>query len=127
MDTTVLIDVLRGYAGATRRLDALQTTGDFPCICAITAEEISFQLRPRERERLADLIEGLGTAPLGIAEGRIAGWWRRDFKKRGITLSQADLLIAAAAYGLGGRLATGNPKDFPITEIAVEHWPVGER
>jgi predicted nucleic acid-binding protein len=35
-------------------------------------------------------------------------------------------LIAAAAAGVGARLITGNPKDFPMDEITVEHWPVGE-
>jgi len=34
-------------------------------------------------------------------------------------------LIAAAALALGGRLATGNPRDFPIDMLDVEHWPAG--
>jgi hypothetical protein len=25
----------------------------------------------------------------------------------------------------GIRLATGNPKDFPMAEVVVEHWPAG--
>jgi predicted nucleic acid-binding protein len=43
----------------------------------------------------------------------------------GVTLSQADCLIASAAVGAGARLATGNPKDFPMEELEVEHWPAG--
>jgi hypothetical protein len=35
-------------------------------------------------------------------------------------------LIAAAAAGIDARLATGNPKDFPMRGLAVEHWPAGE-
>jgi hypothetical protein len=27
---------------------------------------------------------------------------------------------------VGARLATGNPKHFPMPELEVEHWPVGE-
>jgi hypothetical protein len=23
-------------------------------------------------------------------------------------------------------LATGNPKDFPMPELKIEHWPVGQ-
>lgn len=42
------------------------------------------------------------------------------------TLAQADALIAAAAFGIGARLATGNPKDFPMKELQIEHWPAGE-
>jgi hypothetical protein len=35
-------------------------------------------------------------------------------------------LIAAAAVGIGARLATGNLKHFPMPELDVEHWPAGE-
>lgn len=71
------------------------------------------------------LFAGLRIAPLARAEGELAGGWRRRFAGEGITLSQADCLIAAAAAGVGARLATGNPGDFPMPEVTVEHWPVG--
>lgn len=44
---------------------------------------------------------------------------------RGRPLHQADCLIAATAVRAGARLATGNPKDFPMAGLLVEHWPVG--
>jgi len=71
-------------------------------------------------------LGGLRLAPLGRAEGELAGRWRRDYARKGITLSQPDCLIAAAAVGIGARLATGNPKHFPMPELDVEHWPVGK-
>jgi hypothetical protein len=39
---------------------------------------------------------------------------------------RADRLIAAAAAGIGARLATGNPKDLPMPGLVVGHWPTGE-
>jgi predicted nucleic acid-binding protein len=54
-----------------------------------------------------------------------AGAWRRSFAERGVTLHQADCLIAAAAIGVGAALATGNPQDFSMPELVVEHWPAG--
>jgi predicted nucleic acid-binding protein len=126
LDSTVLIDVLKGLPGASARFVALGPAGDVPHVCAITVEEVSAFLRPREREAAGAMFEGLAVAPLGIAEGHLAGWWRRAYRQRGRTLSQADALIAAAAVGIGARLATGNPKDFPMKELVVEHWPVGE-
>ena len=126
VDSTVLIDVLKGRPKTTARYDALEASGDEPFVCAITVEEVSAGLRPSERERAGLILEGLREAPLGIAEGRLAGWWRRIYRQRGRTLSQADVLIAAAAAGLGARLATGNPRDFPMKDVTVEHWPVGE-
>jgi predicted nucleic acid-binding protein len=64
-------------------------------------------------------------APLGRAEGELAGRWRREHAGRGVTLSQSDCLIAAATVAVGARLATGNPKHFPMSEVEIEHWPVG--
>ncbi|MGA9161918.1 MAG: PIN domain-containing protein [Actinomycetota bacterium] len=126
LDTTVVIDVLKGRPRTLARIDALQPAGDTPYVCAVTVEEVTAGLRPREREAATALFEGLTVASLGMAEGRLAGWWRRKYRGRGRTLSQADALIAAAAAGANARLATGNPKDFPMPEIAIEHWPVGE-
>ena len=125
LDTTVVIDVLKGRPSAVQRVDAMDRIGDTPYVCAITVEEVTSGLLPREREHATRLFEGFAIAPLGMEEGRIAGWWRRDLRRRGQTISQAEALIAAAAFQLGAPLATGNPKDFPMKEITVQHWPVG--
>lgn len=126
LDSTVLIDILKGRPGASARFVSLQPAGDVPHVCAVTVEEVSAFLQPGEREAAGAMLEGLSVAPLGIVEGRLAGWWRRSYRLRGRTISQADALIAAAAVGIGARLATGNPKDFPMPELVVEHWPAGE-
>ena len=96
-----------------------------PFVCAVSAEELLRGARETEVETIQRLLAALQTAPLGIPEGTLAGTWRREFATRGITLSQADCLVAAAAVGVGARLATGNPKDFPMPGLTVEHWPVG--
>jgi predicted nucleic acid-binding protein len=125
LDSTVVIDLLRQRVGAHERLRSLQLAGDDVYVTAITAYEVTVGLRPRERDAASRLFEGLRTAPLGIGEGRLAGWWAQRYAARGRTLAQADLLIAAAAVGLGARLATANPKDFPMNDVPVEHWPSG--
>lgn len=126
LDSTVVVDILRRRPGTLERLAAMQRAGDRPHVCAITAEEVTFGLRPRERADATTLFEALHVAPLGVAEGRLAGWWRATFRRRGWTLSPADCLIAASAVGIRARLATGNPKDFPMKDLVVEHWPAGE-
>lgn len=125
LDTTVLIDVLRGRTGAVDRLRSLRRTGEMVFLCAVNAEEIARGVRPREARAAERLLSGLRLAPLGTDEGWRAGEWRREFARRGRTLSQSDCLIAAATVGVGARLATGNPKDFPMRGIDVEHWPAG--
>jgi len=124
LDTTVLIDVLRGRAAAARIL-ALRALGDRPYVCAINIEELFRGAKPNEESSVSRLLNGLRVAPLGRVQGEQAGRWRRQFARRGISLSQADCLVAAAAIGVGARLATGNPRDFPMPELVVDHWPVG--
>jgi hypothetical protein len=126
LDTTVVIDILKQRPRTTARFLALEGQGDVPHVCAVTVEEVSSWLRPNERERATTLFEGLTEAPLGLAEGRLAGWWRRTYRARGRTLAQADALIAAAAMGIDARLATGNPKDFTMKGLVVERWQSGE-
>jgi predicted nucleic acid-binding protein len=78
-----------------------------------------------EHSPLLRFLGGLRLAPLGRTVGELAGGWRRDFARRGLTLSRADCLIAAAAVAVEARLATDNPNHFPMPELEVEHWPVG--
>ncbi len=92
----------------------------------VNIEEIHRGLRSaREREAADRLLGGLRLAPLGRVEGARAGEWRCAHADRGITLSQADCLIAAGAVAVGARLATGNPNHFPMRGVTVEHWQAG--
>jgi predicted nucleic acid-binding protein len=125
LDTTVLIDLLRGRPEAAGRLAMLREAGDVPATCAVNVEETVRGLRRAENEPASRLFRGLRVIPLGESEGWQAGEWRRGHARRGRTLTQADCLVAAAALAAGGRLATGNAKDFPMRELTVEHWPAG--
>ncbi len=124
LDSTVLIDALRGRPAASR-LTGLRRRGVEPCVCAISVEEIWRGLRPGEDAAARRLFNAFRLAPLGVAQGMLAGAWRRRFAEQGVTLHQADCLIAAAAQGIGASLATANIDDFPMREVAVEHWPAG--
>jgi hypothetical protein len=125
LDSTVLIDALRGRSAASR-LAGLRRIGTEPWVCAISVEEIWRGLRPKDEPVARRLFNGLRLAPLGLSEGIRAGTWRRQFAQKGITVHQADCLIAAAAVGIEANLATANVADFPMAELSVEHWPSGE-
>jgi predicted nucleic acid-binding protein len=126
LDTTVLIDALRGRRAAHRLRELHARGDDVPHICAINVEEVVRGLRPGEEGAVRRLLDGLKLVPLGREQGERAGRWRREFAASGVTLSQADCLIAAAAVGLRARLVTGNPRHFPMQELTLEHWPAGE-
>lgn len=125
LDTTVLIDYLRGQP-VVGRVETLRRRGDVALTTAINVEEVVRGLRPGEDTATGVLFDGLGIVSLGRAEGHQAGEWRRTFAKNGVTLSQTDCLIAAAARAMAAVLATGNPGHFPMSDVTVEHWPVGE-
>jgi predicted nucleic acid-binding protein len=124
LDTTVLIDALRERPAA-RRIERSLDVGEVPWICAVNVDEVLRGTHVEKEALVLRFLRGLHLAPLSRVEGERAGRWRRDFARRGIPLSQADCLIAAAAMAVGARLATGNPKHFPMPELEVEHWPVG--
>jgi predicted nucleic acid-binding protein len=126
LDTTVLIDLLRGRPGAIQRLGSLRRHPGVPCTTAVNVEEIHRGLRVDERAAADQLFDGLRVVEIGRGEGELAGGWRREHAARGITLAQADCLIAAAAVTGAIPLATGNPKHFPMTELDLQHWPVGD-
>jgi predicted nucleic acid-binding protein len=125
LDTTVLIDVLRGRPGTIERLRSLRHQPGVPCTTAINVEEIYRGLRDDETAAADQLFDGLRVVEIDRAHGELAGRWRRDHAAAGVTLAQADCLIAAAAVSLGIPLATGNPRHFPIRELDLQHWPVG--
>ncbi|MDP8976357.1 MAG: PIN domain-containing protein [Actinomycetota bacterium] len=125
LDSTVLIDYLRGRPAADR-VDALLDAGETLSTTGINVEEIVRGLRGDEQESAQALFSGLFVIPVGADEGWLAGTWRREAAAEGTTLTQADCLIAAAAVTAGARLATGNPRDFESMAAPVEHWPVGQ-
>lgn len=124
LDSTVLIDFLRGRP-AVERVRALRAAGDVPARTAINVEEIVRGLRENEIDAARRLFTGLVVLPVDARAGWQAGTWRREYTARGGTLFQADCLLAATALSHGGTLVTGNPKDFPMEGLDVDHWPVG--
>lgn len=125
LDTTVLIDVLRGR-GAGDRLRELRRDSTTLWVTVMSIEEVWRGALPAEFASARRLLNGLRLAELGRDAAERAGRWRYEHARRGVTLHQADALIAAATVSARARLATGNPKHFPMPDVHVEHWPVGE-
>lgn len=124
LDSTVLIDYLRGRP-AGEKIAAIKAAGDIAATTAINVEEIVRGLRPKEQNQAERLFAGLLQHPVDSQAAWRAGGWRREFAARGITLWQADCLIGAVTVQHRGTLLTANVKDFPMTELRIEQWPVG--
>lgn len=124
LDSTVLIDYLRGRP-AVGRVRAATAAGDVAATTAINVEEVVRGLRDDEAAAAQTLFRALLVLPIDASAAWRAGSWRRSYAAGGITLWQADCLIAAVAVVNAATLVTGNPRDFPMPDVQVEHWPVG--
>ncbi|HEX5594088.1 MAG TPA: type II toxin-antitoxin system VapC family toxin [Solirubrobacterales bacterium] len=113
LDTSVLIDHLRGSDSAAEYLAGLEAR---PSCSEISRIEVLQGLRSSERrsaDRLFALIAWVPvTEPMARRAGELGRRWRRSHAGIGV----ADLTIAATAEELGIGLATRNVKHFPMFE-----------
>lgn len=113
LDTTVLIDHLRGSSLAG---EYIASFGAPPSCSEVTRVEILQGARSAERRRIEHLFALLTWIPVDEAVSRRAGElgkrWYRSHPGIGVT----DLLIAATADLLEIPLATNNLKHFPMFE-----------
>ena len=121
LDTTILIDFLRGNEEAISILNSLVEEGPLAC-CPITVAEVFSGARPEELPRIEEFFDALVYYPISYKTARRAGLYRRDYQKKGITLSISDTLIAALAVDNSLALVTKNVRHFPMSDLTVmEH------
>ena len=110
LDTTVLIDVLRGDETARRWLGGLDEVPTCSEVCRI---EVIRGLRSAERSAAEVLFAGLDWAEVTEPIARLAGeLGRRHRASHGLAV--ADLVVAATAQHLGAALATHNLRHYPM-------------
>ena len=122
LDSSVIFDHLNGRFGRTEFLDELIEQGHLLACCPVNITEVYAGLRPGEEEKTAAFIESLEFFPVTAEIARQAGLLRRDWQKKGQTLSYTGVTIAAAALANGSPLVTDNRKHFP--EEGLEMWPL---
>ena len=111
LDTSVLIDVLRGDVAAARFATSLD---EVPACSEITRVEILRGLRSNERRPAERLFATLRWVPVDEAIARKAGEFGRSFRGSHRGVSTPDLIVAGTADVLDARLATMNVRDFPM-------------
>lgn len=119
LDTSVIIDVLNSRNNRSVLLEKLLNQGHLLACCAVNVSEIYAGLRPREEPATRAFLESLEYLEITWGIARSAGLLKREYARKGLSLSIADCLIAAVAIGYGCTLLTDNHKDFPMRDLSL--------
>jgi predicted nucleic acid-binding protein len=111
LDTTVLIDVLRGHPPALEYVLSLEAV---PVCSEVTRVEVLRGLRSEERRSAERLFQRLRWVSVDESIARQAGELGRGLRRSHTGIGVADLVIAATAEQLGLSLATTNLRHFPM-------------
>lgn len=114
LDTTVLIDVLRGHVRRRALLAELTSSGHLLATAAINIGEVYAGMRPSEESRTGELLSNIECYPLTAIIARRAGNLKSEWARQGRTLGLADMIVAATAMEYGAVLMTDNQKDFRL-------------
>ena len=127
LDSTVLIDYLRGNPEVVAKLDALAAEGQELAICAVNVAEVFSGMRDRERgvtERWLSSLEWFDI-PYDVAQE--AGESQGALRRSGKSTDLADVIIGCVARANDAVLLTDNVKDFPLPSLRVERLPASGR
>jgi len=113
LDTSVLIDVLRGDERAVRFVAALD---EVPLCSEITRIEVMRGLRSAERRPASRLLGEIEWHPIDRLVARRAGDLGRRWRRSHPGIDTADLAIAATAELTETELATANLRHFPMLD-----------
>lgn len=113
VDTSVLIDVLRGDADALAALLRARSVGTLHA-SEVTRLEVLAGMRAPEESRTVALLDSLICHPVDRDIAENAGRLGREWLPSHRGIDAADLAIAATALSLGMPLLTQNVRHFPM-------------
>ncbi|MDP9407043.1 MAG: type II toxin-antitoxin system VapC family toxin [Actinomycetota bacterium] len=113
VDTSVLVDHLRGYPPASEALRALVRDGRPRVASVLTRTEILQGLPARQRPAWAALAGLLTWLPVDLAVADRAGELAAQFRRSHSSIDPVDHLIAATVELAGAELWTRNVRHFP--------------
>ncbi len=113
VDTSILIDYLRGNAGAGDLLER-ERAADVLHASEITRIEVLAGMRPTEEDDTRALLSTLVWHPVDVEIAEEAGALGRQWLPSHHTIDSADLAIAATAVRTDARLLTRNVRHFPM-------------
>lgn len=124
LDTTVLIDYLRGRLPVVVGLQDMSAAGHTLMLCAVNVAEIYSGMHPAEDAETTALLRGLTYVPVSRGAAEFAGRLRCQLARAGLTLHMPDALIGAISLQENATLLTRNVKDFSLVPtLRVQGFP----
>jgi predicted nucleic acid-binding protein len=114
VDTSVLIDHLRGDARAVQRLRSAVLSGDELWSATVVRSEILAGARPGEAASISALLDQLQWMDITVDVADSAGRLAARFLRSHSGVDTIDYLIAACVQKLDARLLTLNVRHFPM-------------
>lgn len=125
LDSDIIIDVLNNKHGRSAILRKLLEQGQLLACCEVSVAEVYAGLQPTEEARTEELLQSLEYYAVTWGIARRAGLLKRDWARKGVTLSIADILIAAVALEYNLTLITANLKHYPMSDLQL--YPLAKR
>lgn len=125
LDTTLIVDAIKGKRGRNKFLDELVTQRNLLACCSINVTEIYAGMRAHEAPVTEALLRSFRFYGVSWEIARLAGELKNEWAKKGYTLFLPDVTIAAVAITHDLSLITDNRKDFPMPELRLFPLPAG--
>ena len=123
LDSSVIFDHLNARLDRTAFLSRLLEEGHLLACCPVNITEVYAGIRSGEEEKTHAFLDSLEFFPVTAEIARTAGLLRRDWRRKGHTLSYSDVTIAAVALNHGLPLLTDNRKHFPMPALQLLSLP----
>jgi predicted nucleic acid-binding protein len=123
LDTSVIIDALNNKRRRGELLTGLAEQGHLLACCSVNVTEVYAGMREEEQASTAELLDSLQFYPVTFPIARLAGFLKRDYSRRGITLAIGDVTVAAVALYHHLTLITDNAKHYPMKEVSLYPLP----
>lgn len=114
VDTSILIDHLRGEAAATELLRHAFKAGRRVTGSVMTKVEVMAGMRSREEDATRALLGIVEWTPVSEELADLAGSLASDYSRSHSGVDPVDYVIAATVAQLGAELWTRNVRHFPM-------------
>lgn len=118
IDTDIAIDYLRGKEEAKGIVEGLWDEGK-AYLSAISVYELFCGMREGEEEATDAFVEGCEVVEVDETIAREAGRLYREYRRRGVTVSGGDYIVAATALVLSVPLISNNKRHYPFEGLEV--------